>query len=81
MYLICWFWFIKKLLLLIAILYMMLTGYTYQEMMNNHRYPYLYKPVKHGDGYQNKRIYLFDEGVNKGLKKAFRNALNFFFDK
>jgi hypothetical protein len=46
--------------------------------MHNERYPYLYKPVKVGNGYRNKRIYLFDEGVSHGLKKACSNTLRFF---
>lgn len=66
---------------------MLFTGYTYQQMMHNERYMYLYRPVAMGHGghggqgslgYQNKRIYLFDEGVKKGVRRAIGNAIRFF---
>lgn len=78
-YLICYYWTIKKLLRVLMLTHMVLTGYTYQELMHNERYLYLYKPIKTGQGYRNKRIYLFDEGIKKGLKRACSHALSFFF--
>lgn len=79
LYLLCTFWLVKKLLLLIALFHMIFTGYTYQEMMHNERYRYLYRPIQVGDKYQNKRIYLFDEGVTRGIRRAISNAIRFFF--
>jgi hypothetical protein len=35
MYLVCYFWLIKKLLKVIALTHMILIGYTYQELMHN----------------------------------------------
>jgi hypothetical protein len=77
MYLVCYFWMLKKLLKVIALTHMILIGYTYQELMHNERYLYLYKPIKLNDHYRNKRIYLFDDGVAKGLKKAIVNVFSF----
>lgn len=79
LYLFCYFWLIKKLLTMLCLTQMVVTGYTYQELMHNERYPYLYRPVKVGQNYRNKRIYLFDEGVLWGLKRACSNILRFFF--
>jgi len=78
MYLVCYFWLLKKLLRVLTLTHMVVTGYTYQELMHHERYPYLYKPVKVGSAYRNKRIYLFDEGVGHGLRKACSNILQFF---
>jgi hypothetical protein len=84
LYLICSFWLLKKFLTMVSLLYMLFTGYTYQQMMHNERYMYLYRPVAMGHGgqgnlgYQNKRIYLFDEGVKKGVRRAIGNAIRFF---
>ena len=69
---------LSQFLRMIEFGYMMITGYNYQQMYNNQRYEYLYRPIKVGQSYKNKRIYLFDNGIKKGIRKGISNIFSFF---